>query len=145
MEKWTYESNYLGKDYSEYYVAYSKSLQSGIIVLSNYNEIKKQLDDNEYEYEEVSFRHFACGSIDALLIYESELEAIKLIEICETSMYKYPILNEELFDKMYNDEYESYKKLIINDCKNGLYEYWDLTEDYNEEQLRDVIDKNIEY
>jgi hypothetical protein len=97
ISKWKYDSNYVGEDYSEYYVVLTKHRDSDLIQESNFDCVQRDIEAGFIDSTEViRLNHWAVGWVELLLIHESNLEA--LIE-ADRIVYKlesiYPIFDED--------------------------------------------------
>lgn len=118
LDKWRYENNYIGKDYSDYYILYSHHRDSDILNESNYQTIKKQFIDLNGVIE-ICSNHWAVGWVETILIHKSAEETIeKGIEILER-LSDYPVLDErDLSNREYDLAYE-YSNDIMNEIDNA--------------------------
>ena len=101
MQKWKRVSNYAGEDYSEYFVVYTQTRDSGTLDRSNFECITEALDPNmntDDENENIIIArasHWGCGWIDFLMVHESDEEAIAQAEDIEAQLNNYPALNDD--------------------------------------------------
>ncbi|MFO7958193.1 MAG: hypothetical protein R6X33_13990 [Candidatus Brocadiia bacterium] len=94
LNKWERAENYMGKDYSDYYVAYSKSRDASPLEKSNWDAFLKELRDED-GVEIVRFNHWAVGWVEVILIHEDAEEALNKAEDLSNEMAQYPLLDEE--------------------------------------------------
>jgi len=110
MEKWKSTSNYMGDDMSEHYILYSKTRDSDPLERSNFDCILRDIDpnvDTEKENENiivVSFRHWACGWVETIMIHESEKKAIAQGNDIQTQLNIYPVYDDDHYDQLKHDE-----------------------------------------
>jgi hypothetical protein len=123
MEKWTYADNYIGKDYSSYYIIYGHHRDSDIFQESNYQSIKAYLEDNNVPYIDCSFNHWLVGWIEQLLIHENDYidENKDHIDHIEKSLLDYPIFDDDDYQMREDNEIiESWDNWIEYDFTNML-------------------------
>ena len=94
MERWEKPSNYLGGDYSDYYVICSHHKNSGLLAESNWDEVVKRLENH---VKVASCGHWMTGWIEFALIHHTDMEGIKLAQAIDDEIAEYPILNEDDF------------------------------------------------
>lgn len=109
--------NYIGKDYSDYTILYVKHRDSDIVTKSNYEAIKRKFKFTDGSLElsdvlnmeltciEVRTSHWAVGYIDTLLIRNDAVNELALAEEIHKALDDYPLLDEELYSEMEEEEY----------------------------------------
>lgn len=113
LKKWQLDSNYIGEDYSNFYVVLSKHRDSNLIEDSNFESVRR---DIEHVYpdstEVIHLSHWAVGWVELLLIHESNTEAL---EQADHIVYKlesiYPIYDEDHWSTLV---YESAEEIWLN-------------------------------
>lgn len=123
---WKHDSNYIGEDYSDCYVILTKHRDSSLIVESNFESVRR---DIEFYYPEstivVRLNHWAVGWIEMLLIHSSQTEALAE---ADQIVYKldniYPIYDE--------DDYTS----RVWDTANQI---WDNAPEWEREEICEAI------
>ena len=110
-------SNYIGKDYSDYTIVFVKHRDSDIVTKSNYEAIKRKFKFTDGSLElsdvlnmeltciEVRTSHWAVGYIDTLLIRNDAVNELALAETLHNALSDYPLLDEELYSEMEQEEY----------------------------------------
>lgn len=99
LHRWVREGNYLGTDFSDYYVAAVVVPNAGdTLDESNYAVIKQRLIDAGHPFREEWFGHWAVGRYDVLLIHQSDTAALSFAADLHAALDEYPILDEEDFD-----------------------------------------------
>jgi len=116
MKKWENADNYMGGDYTEYYVIYARTRDSDNLVNSNYAAFVDIL--KEYPIEENTFRHWACGWVEAIMIHEENITDEFKLRINDIYHYleQYPVLDDEDYSRR---EYDEALEAIEN-ASNGL-------------------------
>lgn len=111
MRKWETQDNYLGRDMSEYYVLYSKSRDSNIMQRHNFDAILEAIGgEKEGSVEVHCFGHWAWGYVEAIMIHESDAEAVAKGEAIREDLASCPI---------YGDEHNYWEMLYVE-----AREYW---------------------
>ncbi len=105
MNKWQDSGNYMGYDLSHYYILISKTRDSEMEELSNYESILSDMRLNftnkECEAEEekgwciASFGHWACGWVESIMIHESEEEIIEFGNEVQHDIQENGLYNED--------------------------------------------------
>lgn len=115
MKKWRKADNYGGEDMSEYYICYSRTRDSGPLERSNFECISKEFDIDEDTYENAAgtvinchFRHWACGWIDAIMIHESDEEAVLKGNDIKSKLEQYAVYDDSHFCDLQTDEAVAY-------------------------------------
>lgn len=122
LYRWFYESNYIGEDYSDHYVVYSRYRDSTILNESNFEAIKKDFDAKNIKYTIVRFNHWLSGWYESIMIHDHDIESLRYADGLLNFALDYPILDE---DDYMNRRYEALEE-IYKDMggKNGLYSYY---------------------
>lgn len=118
MEKWEYASNYIGENYSDYYILYSHHRDSNILNNSNYDTLQK-IFINLPGVIEVSANHWAVGWVESILIHEDAKETIEKGNEYLDKLSDYPVLDE---DDLSNREYElvcNYADEVCQEIENN--------------------------
>ena len=149
IEKWEYEDNYSGEDYTKYYVIYSRNRDSNVLTNSNFDCVRR---DIEFYHPNstlvVSFTHWLVGWVEFLLIHESEAEALAMADDIAYKLKSiYPIYEEddysvrleeraeEIWDNSSDSEKDDICKSVGCDWGGDSYpsaaieyiiEYWEL-------------------
>lgn len=143
MQKWSRTENYIGKSYNDYYVLLSHHRDSGLVEKSNFNSALKALNGESDTVKVVRFSHWLCGWVEMILIHESDKESIDKGNEIEESLNNYPILDEDAFSEMVTEKEAEMHDQIKYDADHGLYAYWDLPEDYTDEDIWEKVERFI--
>jgi len=102
LKRWSASANYLGEDFSDYYVVTSFSRDSDVVCVANFIAIARRLSSIEPESERgwriVKFGHWACGYFYSIIVHENS----PLVPECEAiviAMREYPIYNEDVLSE----------------------------------------------
>ena len=95
MDKWQEANNYIGQNYSDYYVSLGQSRDSDILEQSNFDNALKQLGGVSDTVFVIRNGHWAVGWVEWIAIHESDTEAIATGENIEQKISDYPVLDEE--------------------------------------------------
>lgn len=104
----------MGPDWSEYYILYAKTRDSGALERSNFNCILKDIDpnyDTDKENPNVivgSFGHWACGWVEAIMIHESDTKAIEHGNDIQDQLDIYPVYDEDHYSNLEYEEAQEY-------------------------------------
>lgn len=113
MERWKHSSNYMGADYTEYFMLIDHNRDSGILAESNWHSAIKILNAKNAKYQIVRFSHWAVGWIEMILIHQSEQTAIDAGNEIERVLSEYAVLNDEDFS---NREWDAISELADQIC-----------------------------
>jgi len=99
LKQWKNAPNYLGEDFSDYYVVVSFTRDSDVVSVANFIAIADRLMDIEPESERgwkiARFGHWACGYLYCILVHKDS----PLVSVCEDiarAMREYPIFDEDV-------------------------------------------------
>jgi len=95
--KWVYESNYMGEDYSNYYVIYTHHRDSNIFETSNYESIREYLKEKNAVFEEITFTNWLVGWHESIMIEESQIDSLLIAIDIIKQLEGYPIFDEDDF------------------------------------------------
>lgn len=111
MEKWTRPKNYIGEEWEGYYVFLGQSRDSDVLTRSNFRSAFAALggetgeDDNGIsEVAVVRESHWVCGWLEWIAIHESAVEQIAKAENILERLEDYPVLDEDDFSMLENEE-----------------------------------------
>ena len=143
MEKWSRSDNYIGKTYYDYYVLLSHSRDSGLVEESNFQSALKILGGESDTVKIIRSSHWAVGWIEMILIHESDKEAIIKGNEIEKALDNYTILDEDVFSDVVTEKKTEMHDQIKYDADHGLFAYWDLPENYTDEDIWEKVDRFI--
>ena len=127
ITRWKNPSNYMGKDYSDNYVVYSTTKQSGIINKSNFETLKSLLSSSVV----IELNHWLCGKLWLLVIHETEkADLLKADELLRSINEDYPILNDSDFEQRESELREELSSDILLDFP-----------DKTEEERENILDQ----
>ncbi len=105
IKRWTRYENYIGPDYSQYFVAYNRARDSELIYEANFETILERLGGESDTVKVVRFRHWAWGWVDAILVHEKALALLyDANEMRKSIEEDYPVLDEDRYDELVHDE-----------------------------------------
>jgi len=97
LKRWKNAENYLGEDFSDYFIVTSFTRDSNVYEVANFIGIANYLMDIEPESEQgwkiARFGHWACGYVYCILVHKDS----PLVAECEAiarSLREYPIFDE---------------------------------------------------
>jgi len=140
LKRWSSAENYMGEDFSDYYVVSSFTRDSNVIEVANFIAIADFLMDIEDESEQgwkiARFGHWACGYLYCIFVHKDS----PLVSLCEEialSLREYPIFDEDVLAEceeiirqaIIEDEDEDVETLIHDApagllCEAVLRNYW---------------------
>jgi hypothetical protein len=99
LKRWKNAANYMGEDFSDYYVVSSFTQGSNVIEVANFIAIANRLMDIEPESERgwkiARFGHWACGYFYCIFVHKDS----PLVPLCEDiakALREYPIFDEDV-------------------------------------------------
>jgi hypothetical protein len=94
IPKWKRADNYVGHDWSKYYVAYSRHRDSDPIDESNFEVILKELGGEAVSVFVAHSSHWAVGWTESILIHQTAYDKLKIAEKLLLQLEDYPLLDE---------------------------------------------------
>lgn len=128
------ERNYAGADWSNWYIAYTKTRDASVLSESNWDEMKKALQPLSNDITEdgdelpsvyvMTTSHWAVGYIEWLLVHKSNEVALQKADELAERLKDYPVLNEEDFsEREWNYICESWENASVKErvdlCKSA--------------------------
>ena len=95
LTKWVQESNYLGKEYSEYYRGPGRSRDSEILEKSNFAVALERLGGESDTVLVARSGHWLCGWVEEILVHPSDVEAVAELQVIVSELQQYPVLDDE--------------------------------------------------
>jgi len=99
LKQWKNAPNYMGEDFSDYFIVTSFSRDSNVVCVANFIAIANHLMDIEPESERgwkiARFGHWACGYLYCILVHKDS----PLVALCEAiarSLREYPVFDEDI-------------------------------------------------
>lgn len=120
MEKWERADNYIGKDYSEYYVLYAHHRDSNILDESNYQALRKIFIELSGVIE-VTSHHWGVGWVEFIGIHQDEKDTIELGNDYLDRIDDYPVLDDEDLSNREFELAENMAEDIFNEIEERRY------------------------
>lgn len=139
LTKWESASNYMGPDYSDYYVIFGHHRDSDMLQESNYDTILELL--KPYDIEVISFGSWLVGWTEDIMIHEDNLttEARNTIQSIYEDLEGYPVLDESDYSSR---EYD-YALTVIDDmCTAQYLDLDNLPDDWKEQVFSSMWDND---
>ncbi len=102
LSRWTRDSNYIGEDFSDWYVLYARNRDADSMVNCNFRVCCDKLgidpDDDTKDTptrKVVRSSHWAAGWVEWVGFHESDSEAMEIAEEIVRSLNQYLILDED--------------------------------------------------
>jgi hypothetical protein len=112
LKRWSNAENYLGEDFSDYFIVTTFNRDSNVYEIANFIGIASHLMDIEPESEQgwkiVRFGHWMHGYLYCILVHENS----PLVAECEAiakALREYPIYNENVLNEC--------ESLILNEMQ----------------------------
>ena len=132
LEKWERASNYIGENYSDYYVVYAQSRDSDLLTKSNFDVLEEEFDGKE-GVEIVRFGSWATGWVEYIMIHEEADDLLMKADDYMEQLENYPVLDEEDFSQReYDATIENIKwegGLEEEEAKEVFSWLWDYDQD----------------
>lgn len=163
MQKWKYERDYGGTDYSDYYIVYGRNRDSCLLTNHNYEEIMKRLqtvynnlqDNDSTEFGwflDARMNHFGPGWIEEIFVHEdAPQELIDTATDILNDLDQYPILNEdEYYRKVYEAADEYWRQMSLREriemCKEHDVNIFAARHDYipDDDELAYALEMIVE-
>jgi len=97
LKRWKNAENYLGEDFSDYFIVTSFSRDSNVYEVANFIAIADRLMDIEPESEQgwkiARFGHWACGYLYCIFVH-TDSPLVALCEAIARSLREYPVFDE---------------------------------------------------
>jgi hypothetical protein len=119
LQLWKRASNYIGEDYFDYYVVYSRNRDSNVLEQSNFEAALKLLG-GECEDKVIIIRsgHWGCGWLELLLVHKDDSH-VAIAENIHEQLESYPVLNDiDYSDRVY--------EAVVDNIKDSLYQIADI-------------------
>lgn len=108
LQKYERPNSYIGPDYYEYFVFLVQHRDSDTLTRANWKaatiELGKIAKENEETWQIIRDSHWAVGWIEFLYIHESAEEILKAADQMQKSIEQYPVLNEEIWSEIEENE-----------------------------------------
>jgi hypothetical protein len=115
LQPWKAASNYIGEDWTGFYVGLSQTRDSSTLTRANFLVFLKRLEDctrasvpgtdDECTVQLAHERHWACGWVEVVLIHESDTHALALAEKMVRQIEEaYPCLCEHTWSLLESEE-----------------------------------------
>lgn len=107
LKKWQSDSNYLGTEYTDYYIVACKSdSDQTVLQESNFAVALEELGGASDTVICACFKHFACGYFDLLLVHESDDKALELADELVDRINNYPVLDDDDYSERELNRYD---------------------------------------
>ena len=148
ISRWTRADNYMGDDYSDYYVIAETNRDADGLMDSNFSAIKKTLGDKGIEYIDIRFNHWAVGWIEQLMVHQDNADGLKLADELNASIEDYPILDDDDYNERMNERVQEYYKDFKNSGHSAFFYFGEESvrsymRDENIKRVRDLKKRNI--
>lgn len=107
LTKWKSAPNYMGEDYSDYYLVATQNRDSDALVRSNFRTALNMLGGESKNVIVARSGHWAVGWIEMLLVHETAKSKIKIAEKIIKDLADYPVLDEQDYYEEQQAEWEA--------------------------------------
>lgn len=126
LERWVRCDNYMGENFSDYYVVAGQNRDSNYVQQSNFIAATERLGgENEPTVIIARSNHWACGWVDFLMVHKDALDKIEIAERIDEDIENCIILDWENYDAIRQPEIERLYHEIKVDIELGNSKYWD--------------------
>lgn len=108
IKRWELPDSYFGAEWPEYYVFLGQHRESDALARSNFRCGLEALGGESETVIVVRERHWACGWVEWIAIHESNEAALEYADSTLCALDSYPVLNEDDFCELENEEAEHY-------------------------------------
>lgn len=147
LQRWQYEPNYIGEDFTAFYLAPCTTDRDDRcpIRLSNWKAQCAELDAliKHPESGEHTFSSWACGWFAAYLIHETDYAALQAADAIDAALSDYPVLDDSLHSELEHESaVEAWNDYGRSDLRGLLI---DALEEYApEDAVLDWSDRHID-
>ena len=143
LERWKRCDNYMGEDFSDYYMVTGQNRDSNYVQQSNFIAATERLGgENEPTVIIARSNHWACGWVDFLMVHKDALDKIEIAERIAEDIENCIILDWDNYDEIRQPEIDRLFAEIKNDIENGNRKYWDcwgVDETMDDNELMDLV------
>lgn len=149
LNKWQPAENYMGEDYSDYYVVATQNRDSEAIAQSNFSSALEMLGgEKQPDVIVVRFNHWMVGWVEMLLVKETATDKVEIAKDIEQKIKEYPVLNDDDFmakqDTAYNKWLDDNMQSYVEDNYDWLGVEWDKLDENDKNYLRSLMFDHME-
>ena len=108
MELWERADNYMGPDFSDYFLLYSTCRDSEVMNRANYEAIKSEFKAKDFKLKKgviiEGASHWAVGWVEYILIHKGNKRLVELGHKIREALDDYPVYDDSLFYEMAHQE-----------------------------------------
>lgn len=108
MELWERADNYMGPDFSDYFLLYSTCRDSEVMERANYEAIKSEFKAKDFKLKKgvtvEGASHWAVGWVEYILIHKDNKRLVELGHKIREALDEYPVYDDTLYYEMENEE-----------------------------------------
>jgi hypothetical protein len=104
MKLWTMPANYAGEVWPNWYVFLGQQRDSDCLTRSNFRTALERLGGESDTVQVIRESHWAVGWVEWIGIEASDDLAVKLASEMEDDLERYPVLSEDDFSELENEE-----------------------------------------
>ena len=96
MHLWKASDNYMGKDYSEFYVLLSRTRDSGLLDQSNWDTVLEAIGGESDYVQVVHLGHWACGWVEFIGVHkDTPILVLSQAMAIYSQLQSYPVWDEQ--------------------------------------------------
>jgi hypothetical protein len=114
VKLWERPEDYMGKSWPCYYVGLARHRDSDCLTESNFQQCLEMLGGESETVRVVREGHWGVGWLEWIAVHQDNEEGVETLRQIEASLADYPVLNDEDFYGMEQNEAD----LVWRDCYN---------------------------
>lgn len=108
LKRWTLPDSYIGEHWDKYFVFLGQHRDSDSLSRSNYQRGLELIGGESETVMTIRERHWAVGWVEWIAIHESDEEALKKADAIAGRLEAYPVLDEDHWNLLEEEEAEEY-------------------------------------
>jgi hypothetical protein len=138
LERWERADNYVGEDWSDYYIGPAYTRDSDILDQSNFHVALDLLGGESDTVIVERCSHWACGWFERILVNRSDADAVSVLTEITERIERYPVLDESDYYDRERDasdaDFECYKNKFRSNVEKA----------FGKEIFKGFSDKSVE-
>lgn len=107
LQRWTLPECYIGEHFPDYYVGpCGVHRDSDVLAKANWEALCKAIPEDGERVKVVTAMHWAVGWVSWLAIHKDNDDALREADEIAAALENYPVVDDELYSQMENDENE---------------------------------------
>ena len=147
LEKWERASNYLGTNYSEYYLVCGHHRDSDYAQQSNFIVATQRLGgESEPDVIIARFNHWAVGWVENLMVHEKAEEKVMVATDIVNDIEKCGVLDDDHWYELKSVEVDRLVAEIKSDIADGDARFWShygVAGEETDEELWEIAESHV--